>query len=250
MVRGLYAAASGMIARMSEQDVLADNLANAGTPGFRRGSPVISSFPDALALAWRTSSSPAASPGAVPITGGAQLGYSIPDLSPGPMRETGNPLNIAIDGPGFFVALSDAGYIYTRAGNFTLNDSRVLVTANGEPVLGTGGIIRVPEGEQISCDRDGVISVDGQIVARLLICTPPDPPALLRAVGGLASSDQTLEPLPNPSVRQGYLEDSNVNAIKEMAAMIVAYRVYEANQRALQAQDQTLDKVINDVGRV
>ncbi len=250
MVRGLYAAASGMIARLSEQDVLADNLANAGTPGFRRASPVVTSFPDVLSLPGRASDSSSVSSGTVPITGGVQLGYCIPDLSPGPMHETGNPLNFAIDGPGFFVALSDVGYIYTRTGNFALNDSRVLVTANGEPVLGANGIIRLPEGKQIHCKHDGVISVDGQVVDRLLICSPSDPLTLSRVPGGFAAPNQNLVPLSGPSVRQGYLEDSNVNAIKEMAAMIVAYRVYEANQRALQAQDQTLDKVINDVGRV
>lgn len=250
MVRGLYAAASGMMARMSEQDVLANNLANASTPGFRRGSPIAASFPEALAVVGAAGRSPAVPSGSPRISGGARLEHSVPDLSPGPIQQTDNPLDIALDGPGFFTVASQQGYTYTRAGNFVLDQSRVLVTANGEPVLGWRGFIQLPEGQDIQIDGDGVIFVDGNVVDRLLISSPSNLPALSRGPGGFVSSDAPPTPTARASVRQGCVEGSNVNVVKEMTAMMLAYRIYEANQRALQAQDQTLDKVINDVGRV
>jgi flagellar basal-body rod protein FlgF len=258
MVRGLYAAASGMIARMSEQDVLASNLANVGAPGFRRDIPIAASFPDALALVGATGAPPLTplpsgrgARGVGPrITGGARLELSVADLSQGPTHETNNPLDLALEGPGFFTVLSAQGYVYTRAGRFTLDPARVLVTSAGDPVVGWRGLIQLPQGDDIQVDRDGVLFVDGKAVDRLLIADPPGAALLPRCPAGFLSATRDPAPSTTAVVRQGYIEDSNVNVVREMAAMILTYRVYEANQRALQAQDQTLDKAINDIGRV
>ena len=220
MIRGLYAAASGMVAQMAEQDILANNLANVNTSGFRRQQPVVGAFTDILRLSgeeW----GPLVPDGAV--VPGAGIVGAVTDFSEGLTHQTGNPLDLAISGDGFFVVQSSDGVErYTRDGHFALNADGELVTMRGERVLGTGGPIQV-QGGQITVGRDGTVTATGpkaQALGKLRIVTLSEPATAQRAdgarfEGGTADADPTKF-----TIRQGYVEESNVNAISEMGGMM------------------------------
>ncbi|MGE5587939.1 MAG: flagellar basal-body rod protein FlgF [Clostridia bacterium] len=255
MVRGLYAAASGMVAGMLQQDVIAHNLANVDTPGYKKDVALVGAFADDMAVrvesqgAWRSART-------VPlgwVGSGSYVRGTGFDRSEGPIVETGAPLDLAIEGDGYFVVEVPEGEAYTRNGSFTLNARGELVTEDGTPVLGESGRIVIPAGGKVEVRGDGRIAVDGQVVARLRLVAfdagslPGKaggdvfvaPPGTARSVG---AGDGTV-------VRQGFLEMSNVTAVTEMVQMIAGMRAYEACQRVVWFLDQTLDKSINDVGR-
>ena len=168
------------------------------------------------------------------------------------MDRTGNPLDLALAGDGFFVISTPDGERFTRNGHFTLTNEGVLTTADGNAVMGEGGEIRLPAGTT-NIGPDGTISVDGQTVGKLRIARFADPSALVRAGSSLfAVGTPGVEPedMDNPALRQGMLERSNVSTIEEMVSMITTFRFYEADQRAVQMQDGALGRVVNELGRV
>ncbi|MGE5584871.1 MAG: flagellar basal-body rod protein FlgF [Bacillota bacterium] len=263
MVRGLYAAASGMAAGMLRQDVIAQNLANVDTPGYKKDVALIGSFGDEMAVrvegmedaggrgAWRLART-------VPLGtlgSGAYVVATGFDRSGGPIVETGAPLDLAIQGDGYFVVQTPDGVeAYTRNGSFTLNSRGELVTSDGMRILGETGPVVVPSGSEVEVRGDGRMTVDGRAVARLRVVTFDDPSALRKTGGGLFEAPpgvaRPVGAAGNVLVRQGFLEMSNVTAVTEMVQMIAGMRAYETCQRVIWFLDQTLDKSINDVGRV
>ncbi len=256
MVRGIYAAASGMVAGMAHQDAIAGNLANVDTPGYKRDFALIGSFPHELALRVeaRGGQRPAAR---VPIgrlgSGAFVTGVGF-DADEGPMIETQNPLDMAIQGDGYFVVSTPQGEAYTRNGAFTLNAQGQIATAGGMPVLGEGGPVRLPSGAKAEILADGSVLADGRFCGRLRVVCFDDPSQLRKVGAGLfanvAGTAMPAMPAMRASVRQGFLEMSNVSAVAEMVRMIAGMRAYEACQRVIWFLDQTLDKAVNDVGRV
>ncbi len=258
MLRGLYSAASGMDTHMRRLAVEANNLANARTVGYKQDRVPAESFE----LLLRGSTDPLApaldipfpAPLAPELVGTVGSGIyplePLPDLSQGSLYETGEPLDLALVGPGFFAVQAPDGERYTRAGNFSVDGSGLLRTATGDLVLGEQGPIQVGAGD-LSISPDGAIFVNGNAVARLRL-VEFDVPALQKA------GENYLVPLdpaaPRPAtgtqVRQGYLESSNVDLSRTMVRLIEIQRAYELSARALQMQDQTLGEAINDVGRV
>jgi len=228
VIGGLYASAAGMLAQIEHQDAISNNLANCDTPGYKRSCVSISSFRAELANAI---SSPSASYAqcVIPVASARQ------DSSQGLMQDTSNPTSLAIDGPGCFVVTGPNGRRLTRSGNFTMDRSGQLVTTDGDAVLGQNGPVRV-SGMNWSVDPDGSVRVDGAVVDKLRLELP----------GGARAASGSTE---RGRIIQGRLENSNVNAIQEMVSMISGLRAYEANQRAIQALDQTLDKAINQMGK-
>jgi len=219
MIRGFQTCAAGMLGQIERQDAIANNLANCNSPGFKRSIVGLSAFTDQLAEA------------AERMSGDSEpVAFASQDLRQGELVQTGNPTDLAVDGSGFFVIRTPSGKELTRAGNFRLDSSGDLVTQQGDKVLGDRGTINIPPGKW-SVDGDGNISVDGTVVDKLLI-----------ELGGNGSTQVGR-------VVQGQLESSNVSAIQEMVSMITTLRSYEANQRAILAMDQTLDKIINQAGR-
>lgn len=229
MIRALYTAASGMVAQIHKHEVIANNIANVQTTAFKRKRVTEVSFAETLSQAMATSAS-VASPAyptstVEPVLVGLEQSV---DYSQGAIRRTENLLDLAIDGPGFFEIADQNGVRYTRAGNFTLGSNRELCTFDGARVLGSAGPIQLPNGK-VEILPDGSILVDRQQVDKLKIANAQ--PGRTRII-------------------QGALESSNVNVVEELTDMITSLRVFEANQRVVSSVDHTLDKLINEVGRV
>jgi len=237
VISGLYTAASGMIAQQAKQDILANNLANADTPGFKADLLTIDSSAD-LPNTLSDSDSPAA------IVRPGRLGI---DASSGILKPTGNPLNLAIMGRGLFVVETPQGERFTRAGSFTRDSEGFLATSEGFRVLGSGGPIRVPDrGLQVD-GRGGIANVGS-----LRIVAGPDEPGLVKIGGNLYAVPNGSPPpqeVPEANIVQGHLESSNVNVVQSMVEMLASLRTYEAYQRTIQALDQTTGQAANELGR-
>jgi len=237
MDRMIYVAASGVRATMQRQEVLANNLANVNTPGFR-----------AETVAFRVA----------PVNGeGLQtrafVAESTPgaDFSPGVTTTTGRTLDVAVQGQGFFaVQGTDGREGYTRNGGFTVNDQGQLVTHAGQAVLGDGGPISVQPGTVLSIASDGSISAapagGGKSVtpvARLKLVNPPTTD-LARGTDGLFRMKDGSEPPPDVKVRvnSGSIESSNVNAVETMVGMITLARQFEMQMKLMQSADAAARK--------
>lgn len=267
MLRGMYTGASGMLAQQVRTDVLANNLANAQTVGFKREAVIQRAFPEMLI---RRVFDPVA-PGGRGAEGTFFGGDGMHDPRPvigrlgtgtyvdgtwtvheqGPLRFTGNTLDVAINGEGFFAVQTDAGIRFTRDGRFMLDGQGTLVTTAGLPVLGVNGQPITVEGGVVAIDEEGRVVVDDVEVGQLAVVAFPEPQWLLREGEGLwAMTEAAGEPAPaNATVHAGYLEGANVNVVSSMVELITAYRSYEANQRVIQAYDETLGRIVNDLGR-
>jgi flagellar basal body rod protein FlgG len=227
--------------------ILANNLANVTTAGYKADrleffQPLFS--PHAAGPV--TSAGPAA-----PLP--AAVSRTRTEFSAGPMRQTGNPLDLALDGAGFFVVSTSAGPRLTRAGAFARSTDGLLTAADGAPVLARNmQTMKVPENETINVDATGMVRAGASTVGQLLIVAPRDPSPLVKDGGTrFAPPDSMpLEPASDPRVVQGALEQSNVNPVLTLVEMIDALRVYEAAQRAARSLDETLGRAVNDVGRL
>lgn len=166
----------------------------------------------------------------------------------GTVQKTDAPFDLAISGEGFFRVQTPNGDRYTRAGNFQRNNEGVLVTANGYPVLGEGGIITIT-GNKMDVSRDGRLYVDGVQVNRLTVVTA-DPQALKKEGENLFRLEDGAaeEASPNFQILQGHLEKSNVNTVTEMTEMIDLYRAYEGQQKMIRAVDDLDDLAVRRVG--
>ncbi|SNX53535.1 flagellar basal-body rod protein FlgF [Thermoanaerobacterium sp. RBIITD] len=248
MLRGLYTASSGMIAQQKIMDVLSNNLANVNTTGYKKDSVVTSAFPGFMVTKSGGDN--------VPYDGNVgRMNYGIlvdtfnTNFSEGAIQETKGKLDFAIDGTGFFEISTPQGMRYTRDGSFTLNSNGYLVTKDGYNVMGQNGPIRLTEGD-ISVDNFGNITLNGQNVDRLNIVDFNNYNTLRKEGNNLFFNVGGQAIPSNATIKQGYLEGSNVNSVDEMVNMINVMRIYEANQKIALAFDETLDKAVNEVGRV
>ncbi len=230
-----------MTARQKAQDVLAHNLANLNTTGFKADRPVFETVYERQLYRWEgDSSAPIGS-----LSAGAILSTTFTDFQQGAFQTTGNPLDVAIEGDGFFAIQTPQGVRYTRAGAFQLNAEGTLVTREGFPVLSSDGQpIRVPRGATVHIGENGTLQANGNPVARLLIVTGE----MTKADDGYFVGNPT--PNPNPRLVSGALEMSNVNMVQEMVSMIELIRAYESHQRVIQTHDETLARAINDLARI
>jgi flagellar basal-body rod protein FlgG len=241
MNSGMYSALSGNLSAMRRLDVLSNNLANSNTPGFK-GDQI--QFESVLANATKGSATDS------PVFGSERFST---DFSQGPLRQSGNPMDMAISGEGFFVVRTPEGLAYTRQGNFRLDAVGKLVTGDGFEVQGGGAAINVAGGGRIDIDDKGVILVDGNQVGKLDIVDFPKPYALTKVGSALfMPADPAIMPGPTTSsqVNQGFLEDSNVNVIVEMARLIETSRYFESCQKAVRSYDDIASKAANDLGRL
>lgn len=242
----IYQAAAGALLQQMRLDMLSNNLANVNTSGFKADQPVFRMNPDDTAAAAAANASPVRiSPYAPPME--ARTNYDN-----GPMNRTGNPLDVAIVGKGFFEIQTPDGPRFTRKGNFTVNEQGVLATAEGWPVMGQGGDIAIDEG-RIEIGDQGEVRVDGEAVATIRVVDFPEPYKLVKTGDTLFKPAEGTLPQAveegQSQVAQGYLEASNVDAIRTMTEMIETLRVFEAYQRMIRTADDTTAKTINEVGR-
>ncbi len=238
MTHGIYSAGSAMALLELRQEITANNLANAATAGFRR---------DVLAAR-----EPA--PGEKGLRFGP-LALPVLDTRPvlegAPIAQTGNDGDLAISGIGFFVTGANDGEFLTRAGAFRRDANGFLVNERGDRLLGNAGPVRV-DSDSFQIARDGQVIVRGAAIDALRIESPA-PGAALRKAGEGRYERPAATDVPGPAdaaVFQGYLEKSNVDAIREMISLIDAFRAYEANAKSIQTEDHLLDKAVNEIGRV
>jgi len=263
VIRGLYTAASGLLGQLTRLDVVSNNIANAVTNGYYRDRVVDESFPDLLlnrvgggslqGLSPRLN--PAAAPAPVGTLGTGMLTAGIErDLTPQPVHETGNPLDLAAAEGVYFVVQTPDGPRYTRQGQFTLNPEGSLVTGEGHPVLGQDGPIKVPpDAGDVTVDSEGRVSCGDQTLGRLLAVGFATPGELVRQGSSLLMETAASGPpqaAAEPGVRQGALSGSNVQPVLEMVGLITVLRNYETGQRLITAQDETLRQAVNEVGRL
>jgi flagellar basal-body rod protein FlgG len=260
MSGAIYTATSGALAYQMRLDVLSNNLSNIGTVGFKEDRTVFRAYLPAsenpldetlqttlLSEEQTTLESYQVSNALVAFEG------TKTDFSPGQLKQTGNAFDLAIDGNGFFCIQTPGGVQYTRKGNFTLNDEGVLANQEGLPVLGNGGEIRFIDGKEFFVDKEGNISIDGEEIDTLKIVNFDDPDRLKKVGNTLfESTDPNMieEKAENFNLNQGFIELSNVDAIRVMLEMIEVLRGYESYKKAIQSVDDITSKAINEVGQL
>ncbi|AFI31566.1 flagellar hook-basal body protein [Borrelia crocidurae] len=281
MVRGIYTAASGMIAQRHRLEVIANNLANVDLTGYKKDLSVQKAFPEMLIR--RTNDDglykfPKGYLETAPVVGKLGTGVEESEIytsfEQGPLKITGNSLDLALTEEGFFVVQTPEGERYTRNGSFTLGREGILITKDGYPVIGEKGYIHIK-------DNNFKITEQGQIFHNSTFESNPK-----RLVSESENSWENYELLDNlkivnfekarflkkqgsslwysteisgqaknipinsrPKIESGVLECSNVNAINEMVSMITVNRIYEANQKTIQTEDTLLGKLINEIGK-
>ena len=234
MSNGIYAATAGAVAQSMALDTTANNIANASTTGFR-GDRL--TFREALATA-------RAADLAQVGTGTARL-----DSQAGALIQTANPLDLALEGDGYFAVTTPAGPRYTRAGNFQLDAQRQLVTADGYPVRGDGGapIVAPPDAHDLAVSPDGTVSADGAPIGTLeLVRFAPN--QVRREGGALVSATGAPQPGDRPAVRAGMLEASNVNAVRGVVELVKVSRTYESLMRVIQGYHDVESRAARELG--
>jgi flagellar basal-body rod protein FlgG len=255
---------------MQRMDIITNNMANVNTTGYKRDHVISHAFSDQLITRLND-------PGMMriilnlnpnPVIGRINPGVFVDDVftvfQQGPLQHTGNPLDLALQGEGFFVVMR-GGYVngdngvngngngnggerfFTRDGSFVLHEG-MLMTTTGERVQGLNGNIRLPNG-YISINENAQIFVNGEYVDTLLLTNFSDLHSLRKMEDNLYTISEHSEEIPVEGVRihQGFLEGSNVNIVQEMVQMITASRAYETNARMLTAQDGTLQHAVSSI---
>lgn len=291
MLKGLYTAYTGMLNEQHRMDVLTNNLANATTNGFKKEGTTSEAFDTVLAYKIKDLSEPGNLPRPLatnraideaeannPLnenymerrvrrTGvnlGVKIGENYVDYSEGPIKETGNPLDLALSDRGFFMVeytnkRGETSTKYTRDGNFTMNQRGFLQTQDGDYVLDEDGRrIQMDTALPISISRNGTIIQDGNEVATIGIADFEDYNYLERfgenyfqPVEGATELDrENTELAINTQIHQGYLEMSNISVVTEMVNMITLQRQYESNQKVITTYDETLEQAVNQNGKI
>ena len=256
----IFVAASGALVQEMRLEILSNNLANIDTIGYKADRAVFSNY----LLKNRDIPLPSDSESLndndiQPMVPSTQSNIQVKfegiktDFSPGQIRSTGNPFDLALEGDGFFCIETPQGIQqYTRKGNFKLSDDRNLVTQDGSTVMGKNGRSIELDGRDISIDEQGNVMIDGLRRDSIRIVDFPKPYSLLK-VGDAsfipANPAVTGEIAENVKIKQGFIEMSNVNPIKAMTEMIEVHRAFESYQKVIRSMDEVLSRSIDEVGR-
>lgn len=277
MFKGFYTVATGMIAQQRRTELLSNNLANANTPGFKADQSSIRSFPDMLMSSVGKTNAPANQQAGAQymnqvgaLNTGVYMQETLPNYVQGQIYSTNFTTDMAlIDGylpqnengvtGSIFFRLEhpEGGEAYTRNGNFTLDGQGYLVNPQGLYVLSDEGQRIQLQNDDFQLDQDGAIYVNNQQVARVSVSYAANPNVLQKQDNGLLRT-QDGEDLPtaygtdgvNFTLRQNYLEGSNVDSSRTMTDLMTAYRAFEANQKVLQAYDRSMEKAVNEIGKL
>lgn len=277
LLRGFYTAATGMIAQQRRTEMLTNNLANANTPGYKADQSSLRAFPEMLISHFGEKDVPVKNGFSLPTSNvvgqlntGVYMQETIPTFLQGSLSETNSNTDIALidsvmpineaggNGSVFFSVATNGGEIrYTRNGNFTLDQQGFLTTAAGHYVLDENGATIQLGNDNFSVQPDGSLYQDERYVGKIGIAFAEDPHALIKEGNGLLRLDGGGN-LPSAytsdgvqfSLQQGMLEQSNVDTSRTMTDMMTAYRAFEANQKVLQAYDRSMEKTVNEIGKV
>lgn len=223
-----YTALSRQSGLMREMQVIANNIANANTTGFRQEGVVFSEY----VAGGDGVSSVAMSAGRIGTT----------SFDQGTLELTGGLYDFAIEGDGFFLVQAPSGQRLTRAGAFSPSAEGTLVTPDGYPVLDESGapIFVPPQAADLAVAKDGTISTDGRAIGKLGVVRPLNPLGMIREGGQLFRADDGFEPVEQPGVMQGFTEGSNVNTILQVARMVEVQRAYELGQSFMEREDDRI----------
>ena len=223
-----------------QMDVVANNIANMNTTGFR-GEKML--FIEHVVR----------SPGGERIFGD-RLAFvrdiaTVRDLSEGPLERTGNPLDLALRGNGYFVVETEGGERYTRSGRFHLDEEGQLVNNHGHPVLSDGGepFFFSTEDNEITISRDGTVATENGELGRLRVVTFENEQMLRVTAGGIYDTEERPDDVDSPDVVQGMLEGSNVEPIIELTRMIEVSRSYDAAKKFIDKEDERMRKVAREL---
>lgn len=238
MENATYAVLTRQSGLTSQLRVVANNIANLSTTGFRAEDVIFSEHVAALDGGHRSLSM---------ATAAAHNVVS----SQGTLTQTGGPFDLAIEGEGFFLIETPAGERLTRAGAFTPNENGDLVTMDGFRVLDSGGApVFIPQGAgPVGIAPDGTISAGGQPVGQIGLVVPADATGLVREDGVRFRSEEGFDPAPEGRMLQGFLEESNVNPILEIGRMIEVQRAYELGQSFMDKEDERIRSAIRALGK-
>jgi len=242
MEASLVVGLSAQIALRRNMEIIANNLANSSTAGFKREAPL---FEELL----------------VPVESNDGTGAStevsfvrdwgvVRDMTSGSLEQTGGTLDVAVDGNGMLVVNTAAGERYTRDGHLKLNEQGKLVTADGDPVMSDGGEIVIPPGEsEIKIARDGTISTRQGPAGKIRVVAF-QPGALTKEGKNLYSANTASAPAPNARVMQGMIERSNVEPVVEITKMIEVQRAYQHSTETLNATDDIIRRAVQRLGDI
>ena len=279
MFKGFYTVATGMVAQQRKTEILTNNMANANTPGFKSDQTTIRSFPDMLMSAVNSTTIPTEKGFALKklnpigeLNAGVYLQETMPNQAQGQIYSTGLTTDIALinsslpidEASGnsaqifFRLENEDGVESYTRNGNFTMDGQGNLVNPQGLFVLDANGERLQFANDNIRISADGAIFDENDVqVGTLGVAFSENPDVLMKQENGLFNTLDGVD-LPSAygqatvqfSMQQQYLEGSNVDASKAMTDLLTAYRAFEANQKVLQAYDKSMEKAVNEIGRV
>lgn len=247
MIRGLYTATSGMLTSNRKIDVTANNIANISTAGFKRDSLVATVFDEALVSRMEN--------GTVTIGNSSQrtiAGEIGTDLTQGSLKETGNSLDLAVKGDGFFTLTNAQGQQwFSRNGQFSMDAEGYLTLPQGGRLMGENGAVKV-DGTGFTVNGQGeVYDTKGKLVDKLLIYSPTGNTMVKQSEGMFVDMAYTQANfIDDGEVLQGVLESSNVDMTEELSDMISSQRSFQACSQALKMIDSTLQKAVNEVGRI
>jgi flagellar basal-body rod protein FlgG len=252
MVYGIYSSAAGLMTSQYRQDVLANNLANVATAGFKQDLTAIRERQPASReeLTDRNASDRTLAG----LTGGSLVAPTYTSFEPGAVETTGQPLDVAIDGEGFFRVRAGSTEAYTRDGRFTLNKDGLLVTVSGgAEVLDSGGRpIKVAKTvkDEVRVDANGQVRAGKQKFGEIGVVRFDDESLLRKTGGNLLAADGAKAVETDATLKTGAIETSNVDATRTMVSMIEASRAYQMNATMIGLADQTLGRAVNEIAKV
>ncbi|PYZ92519.1 flagellar biosynthesis protein FlgC [Salipaludibacillus keqinensis] len=274
MLRGLYAAGSGMIAQQRRQEMLSNNLSNINTPGHKGDQSSLRAFPNMLIQAMGTDHPRSHGTNRVgELSTGVYMQEQTPNFRQGDMQETDNTTDVALlqglvptdeetgeDAMLVYETLNNDGDLrYTRNGNFTVDGQGFLTSSQGHYILGIDGEPINVQNDQIRVDSNGEIfsTVDEELLGQINVAVVTDPTQLVKEGEGFLryeGENDVFTAVDNEDVtyqlQQGFIERSNVDASQTVTEMMTALRAFEANQKVLQAYDQSMERAVNDIGRI
>lgn len=266
MVKGLYTAYTGLVNQQNRLDVLTNNLANSATNAYKKEGTTTTTFGETLAIKIKDTSDYGLAKKLGEITPGVKIGENYTDYSQGSFRVTDNVYDVALDGDGFFAIsftnkAGETSVKYTRDGAFTVNTNGYLVTKDGDYVLNQNGALNSDPGQasfiqldpnvDLVIDETGALYQNNQLVGQLGIVDIADYNYIEKYgenMYQLAEGGQVQDS--DAKAVQGTLEMSNVNVVSEMVEMITISRAFETNQKIVQTIDETLEKAVNNLGRI